>query len=994
VLRCSSCGQENPEGFRFCGRCAAPLPEVEPPRRVRKVVTVVFCDLVGSTALGESVDPEAMRAQMSRTFEDLRTILERHGGTVEKFIGDAVMAVFGIPQVHEDDALRAVRAAMELRDAVGAHGFEARIGVNTGEVVTGGGGETLVTGDAVNVAARLEQAAPPGAVLIGAETRRLVRGAISAEAVEPLELKGKSEPVPAYRLVAIDPEAAAFARRFDAPLVGRGRELEVLRQSFDRAVSERACHLFTILGPAGVGKTRLAAEFTTGLDATVVFGRCLDYGEGITFWPVVEVLKQIGGPAESVLARVVEGGSSPQELFWEVRKLIERVADERPLVVFFDDAHWAEPTFLDLIDHVADLSREAPILLLVLARPELLDERPAWAGGKLNATTLLLEPLSEEECALLIDGLDGAALDDTTRARLAEASEGNPLFVEEMLALAREGGDVCVPPTIQALLAARLDRLADDERTVVELGAVEGKVFHVGAVRELAPDRLRPDVRAHLVSLVRKELIRPESSTIPDDDAFRFRHLLMRDAAYGALPKELRAELHERFAGWLDAHAPELVEIDELAGYHLEQAVRYRRELGATEEETAELAVRAAARLDPAAQRAKARGDLPAARNLLERSTKLAVGTRRLELLADLGEVLIEQGAYAEATALLAPLAEGEDVGIAHHARVLDCYGRLFADPDTAMESAQPTAEDAIAFFEEAGDDLGLARAWWLLAWFHWALGQGATTGAALRRVVEHARLAGSTHHVHGALSYIVLSGIDGPASLDEVRALLREIELEAAGSRVVECWLRFATGAMAGYEGRFDEAREEFARFDATARDLGYNAHAAAASMGRAEIEMIAEDVLAAERILREGISELEELGERAYLSTALACLARVLCEQERFAEAEQLALRALKTGSKNDLATLAWSWVALARVHESRGQLEAALGRASQAAAMQWDFARNRADVYVELARVQRAAGLTDAARRSAEQALELYERKGVLPSTERIRALLAEV
>src|SRR3954454_3049615 len=446
MIVCASCGRENPEGFKFCGNCGAPLEASAPAREMRKVVTIVFCDLTGSTALGDRTDPETLRATMRGYYEAMRTILERHGGTVEKFVGDAVMAVFGVPVAHEDDALRAVRAAWEMREAVPALGLAARIGVNTGEVVAGEG-DTLVTGDAVNVAARLEQAAAAGDVLggaetrglvrdaaaaagdvlVGAETRRLVRDAAAAEAVA-VDAKGKGT-LQAFRLTEVDPSAPAVARHLDAQLVGRQRELELLRQAADRSVRESGCHLFTLLGAAGVGKSRLVAEFLDETGATVIHGRCLDYGDGITYWPVVEALKQLGPRATPVLGQLVSGAGSPNELFWSIRALLEDVARERPLVVLFDDIHWGQPTFLDLLDHVADLSRGAPILLLCLARPELLDARPGWGGGKLNATTLLLEPLSAEECTLLIAELGD--LDEATRARILETAGGNPLFAEE-----------------------------------------------------------------------------------------------------------------------------------------------------------------------------------------------------------------------------------------------------------------------------------------------------------------------------------------------------------------------------------------------------------------------------------------------------------------------------------------------------------------------------------------------------------------------------------
>src|SRR6187200_116346 len=393
--------------------CAAPLGAAEPARAQRKVVTVLFCDLVGSTALGESTDPEALRARMRRYFEDLRVILERHGGSVEKFAGDAVMAVFGIPTAHEDDALRAVRAASEMQHAIAGHGLEARIGINTGEVVVGGEGETLVTGDAVNGAARFEQAAASGEILIGAETRLLVRDAVRVEPVEPLALKGKSQPVEAFRLLEVVSDAAPLARHLETPLVGRERERRRLWRDYEDAVADSTCRLFTLLGPAGIGKSRLVADFLerVGDSADILRGRCLSYGEGITYWPLVEILTALGVDPKFVI------GSSPPETQLAFRRLLEARAVERPQVVVIDDLQWAEPVFVDLVEHVADYSRDAPIFLLCVARTELLDIRPDWGGGKVNATSLLLEPLGADECAELMERLD-APLDSELRERI------------------------------------------------------------------------------------------------------------------------------------------------------------------------------------------------------------------------------------------------------------------------------------------------------------------------------------------------------------------------------------------------------------------------------------------------------------------------------------------------------------------------------------------------------------------------------------------------
>ena len=566
-------------------------------------MTVVFCDVTGSTELGESTDPEALRALLARYFERMRGIVESHGGTVEKFIGDAVMAVFGVPLAHEDDALRACRAAVEMRDALPELGIQARVGVNTGEVVTGTR-ERLATGDAVNVAARFEQAAPPGEILIGEETLRLVSAGVEVEPVERLELKGKTVPVPAYRLVALlDAPDRSHSSRF----VGRSGELAMLAEAWQPALTESRCELVTVLGEAGVGKSRLVAELLAALDVRSVTGRCLPYGEGITYWPVVEVLNQLHAlpsdpsAAASIrsLLRETQEGTSAEEIAWAFRKLLE---EQAPLVVLFDDIQWGEETLLDLIEGVALLSSGAPLLILCVARPELLERRPSWP------ISVWLRPLPGEA----VEELIGDQVTTALRERIKTASGGNPLFVTEMLAMAGETDDVEVPPTLRALLSARLDQLDPAERRVLECGAVEGEVFHRGGVQALAPEELH--VTPRLAALVRRELIRSDRSVFPGDDGFRFRHLLIRDATYDALPKALRAELHVRFAGWLELQGAELVELDELLGYHLEQAARYLDELGRPDPRARTSRGRSAAggRAPRARQRGRARSSPPA----------------------------------------------------------------------------------------------------------------------------------------------------------------------------------------------------------------------------------------------------------------------------------------------------------------------------------------------------------------------------------------------
>ena len=986
---CPSCGQENPEGARFCNACGAVLDAPEPPRQARKVVTALFCDVTGSTALGEQLDPEVLRGVLNRYFEVMRGVIEHHGGTVEKFIGDAVMAVFGIPRVHEDDALRAVRAAAEIRERLPTVAQEVgvwlrfRTGVNTGPVLMGEG-ENLAIGDAVNVAARLEQAAEPGEIVLGEETVRLVHDAVEVGDARLLELKGKAEPVAAYPLLAV--VGQELQRQFATAMVGRENERGRLENVFAQAVHDRSCQLFTVLGSAGVGKSRLVAEFLTGLEAAVVRGRCLSYGEGITYWPVVEILKQLKAlpagdaarPLRSLLGETDELARAG-EIAWGFRKLLEQEAQQRPLVCVFDDLHWAEETLLDLVEHVADLSRDAPILLLCMARPELLERRPVWGGGKWNATTILLEPLGAAETERLLSELGGVPAE--LRERIVGAAEGNPLFLEEMLALVRDSGGkrVEVPPTIYALLAARLDQLDAAERSVLERGSVEGRTFHRGAVLALADGDGQLDER--LLALVRKELVRPDRPQLPGEDAYRFRHLLIRDAAYDALPKATRAALHRRFAAWVEQHGDQLVELDEILGYHLEQAVRYREELGQSD---IELCEQAAARLANAGRNALARGDDRAAAGLLERALALTRPLRLdVHLELDLARAIWtrprEAAALASAAAQRAAAmgdATGEALALA-----------VAAFHETAVEKLPPErleahARAALPLLERAGDHAGLADVWHMLGFGvanvrgHWA-----EQAHAEEQELLHARRAGRPSQRFGFALPLVLGSVPAAEALERLDQFETEPTPETLGFRA---WLL----AMLD---RIDEGRPLALQAAERFNEQTGGRHGL---WPLAEIALLAGNLDEAARHLREMCESLAEDENYAFLSTYAPTLGRVLCALGRHDDAEPLARRGRELGSEDDAATqILWrqvqALVCSARLQHAEAER---LAREAVAITERTDGLQFQGDALCDLAEVLDAAGRRNEALAALRGALERYERKQIIPLARRTRERIA--
>jgi class 3 adenylate cyclase/tetratricopeptide (TPR) repeat protein len=1006
VLTCPSCGQKNPDGFRFCGACGSGFSG-EATREVRKTVTVLFADVTGSTALGERLDPESLRRVMSRYFEEMKLALEHHGGTVEKFIGDAVMAIFGIPTLHEDDAARALRAASAMRERLALLNaalerdfgvrLEARIGVNTGEVVAGHGasGERLATGDAVNVAARLEQAAAPGQILLSATTLELARHAIEVEPVEPLSLKGKGEPVQAYRLMRVVEGAPTFGGRLDAPLVGRREELARLRRAYDQALSERRCRLVTVLGPPGIGKSRLAREFSADLpgEASVLSGRCLPYGEGITYWPLREIFA--AADAEGELEAALAAGA-PEEIVWEVRKALEGRARQRPLTLVVEDIHWAERTLLDLIEHLVDWTRDAQLLLLCLARPELLDERPAWGSGRTNAETLTLEPLAEREADELIESLlGGSQLEQETRARIRTVAEGNPLFVEQVLSMvAEEGGAVRVPSTIHALLAARLDALPDAERDLLERASIVGLEFEWEALGELAPDRHRPP-GAHLSSLVRKELIRPHEVI---EDTFRFRHLLIRDAAYERTPKALRSQLHERFAGWLDGSGEEF---EEIVGYHLEQAYRSVGELGPPGDRARALAERAAQRLAASGHRAYARGDTPAAANLLERAAALLPSDQqqRLKLLPALGRALMDGGETERADSVLSEAVESGRLsgerGLATDAAVALLHVRLLTGAESSGQEVARKLEDSISVFEELGDKAGLARALGLAGTFRFWQGEAVAATKDLERAARYARDVGDRAQEAQSLQYVVNATISGPTPVPEALERVEELRSRMEGNRKLEVTLLRESADLEAMQGRLDSARDMIAQAQALAQELGLEVLLAVGAWVAADIEMLAGDAAAAERELRPACEALERMGNWGNLAVLAPILADVLFVQGRDEEALTLTELTERIASTWDVQPqIAWRRVR-AKLLARRGDVEEAerLAREATALAARTDFVTDRAQAAADLAEILRLVGRPKEAAAALQEALRLYEEKGNVAAGEALRGLHAE-
>lgn len=983
------------------------LAEPVPARELRKTVTVAALG-VGQPADG--LDPEAARRLRRRVATAVSKAAARHGGTMAGGdTGESLVAVFGVPTVREDDALRAVRALVELR----AQDIPLRAGLETGEIVVAGGRAEaeLLTTNVAETASRLRDAAQANEIVLGEATRRLVRDAVRLQAGQT-----------GWRVLDLVPDAQRAAQSHEPRIVGREHELVQLRESLRRAARDRAVHLVTVVGAAGIGKSRLARELVSllGGEATVLTGRCLSYGEGITFWPLREIVEEAAGGVshESVLgllsgaddaAPVADslaaalgtaetGETSEEEISWAVRRLFETLAHERPLVVVLEDLHWAEPTLLDLVEYLAEETRDAPLVLVCLARPELLEQRPRWGGGLPNATSLRLTPLPRKEGERLLSELPGSErLTEATRIRIADAAEGNPLFLEQLLALVREGVELgdepLLPPTIAALLAARLDRLGPGELAVLEGASVVGKDFWPEAVAELLPVEAKPSIGRHLDALSRKEFIKPAGR-----EDFRFGHVLIQQAAYRAVPKERRAEHHERFATWLTAGAIELAgELDEIAGYHLEQACRYRKELGPVDDARA-LAHAAAERLGRAGRRAYARGDAPAAANLLGRAAALLEEDEpaRAELLSQLAGALFDAGEFGRLETVLGQALER---AAAAEDRRLEAYvliQRAFFLIQMGGESdeAIALAERTLPLFEERNDDQGLAKAWHLIGEADFTVGRTRQARAALERGLEHARKAGDRREESELQGWLSMEVAVGPTSVAEGLQRLDAMLADARGNPRVTSFVTIVKALLVAMEGRFDEARALIGRGQAILEDLGLNVRSAMAPASHlGQVEMLAGDPAAAEAAFRPGLEALEHMGEKSFLSTLAAWLAEALYEQGRDDEAAALTQASEAAAAPDDVVSqVGWRFVRaklLARRGAS-GEGER-LAREAVALAELTDMPDLRGDALWALAEV-----LDEPAEAASalEQAAATFEQKGNEVSAARARAARDEL
>ena len=1044
---CPSCGEQSPEGMRVCTTCGASLSTTL-ARESRRTVTIVFAMPKVHVATGEAPGPEVLREVMQRYFEAMRSALERHGGTVEKFIGDAVMAVFGLPVRHEDDAIRAVRAAADMQSALEllnppfrtTHDLELsnHIGVNSGEVIAGDArtAQRLVTGDAVNTAARLEQAAGSGEIVLGDLTYRLARDQIEVEFMAPLTLKGKAEPVPAYRLVSVNTDRSA-AKASGTPFVGRETEMENLSRGLADAIEKRRARLVAVVGDAGVGKSRLIREFAGRAEAQaqLIRGRCLPYGDGITFWPLAEAIREAAGitnedsprvatrridrllertavpDREAVVERVAAAiNLSPAqfpvpELMWGARRLLETLAATQPLVLLIDDLHWAEPTFLEFLDHLLEAVEDASLLILGSSRHEISERHAEWTAAHLPML-VTLEPLSDADAGKIVEELLGSLV-PSVRARIATVAEGNPLYVEQIVSMlvetgaiergaegwvATQGSDrLQIPPTVQALVAARLDALQAEERAVVDPASVIGLTFALEAITELVDEDVRRGLDTDLNVLVAKQLVRQ----LPDEEVlYRFGHQIIRDTAYGSLLKRVRATLHERFVSWAERVNRERgreLEFEEILGYHLEQAYQYRTELGVIDETARSIALRAAEKLGSAGRRASSRGDATAAASLLNRAARMLPedSHARVELLVEAAEASIEAGTFDSAQSAIDTASNAaESLGDTRLQARADMMGYLHRLASTGsagdLEATTADLRSAIDTLEEAGDLAGLARAWHLLGTIEGtAGGRYDLSSEAGQRTVHYGRLANDARSIARGVLNDCYSALHGTTPVAEAMRRSEEYLPLIKGNRTAEAVVFAVLAQLTAMTGRFDEARSLAARSRQIVSDLGPSGLAASLSDHTSRVEVLAGDPAAAERELRRDYDVLASMNEAYFRSTISALLAKVLWDMGREDEARSFAQISRDLADAADVySQVLWRMVEAKYLARS-GEGEAGVAFAREALSL-LDKSVDielKADSLLDFANVLALAGRENEQGPHVREALALYREKGDL-------------
>src|SRR5262245_60043397 len=1069
---CPACSHDNRGGARFCEECAAPLArrcpscggEMRPAAKFcdacgsnllgratesaesRKVVTVVFADLIGSTSLHERLDPESVSRLMDRYYQVVREPVEAHGGSVVELLGDGVMCAFGVPRVGEDDAIRAVRAAVgiqrvfrefarEQSDVAGNLGL--RVALNTGEVVVSDEHPAGV-GDPLNVAARLQQEAHDGDVVISESTHRLVRGLVTLAPLGALALKGRAESVAAYRVVSLDRPAGASATVF----VGRDDELRRITAVYDAAVTTPSGRLAVILGSPGLGKSRLVEEFARqlGNEATVLTAQC-DAAGGATFAPVARALRtylQIddGSSSDTIRAAIdaalphdeadrsrIAGGiaallagtpGSPEETFFVVRRLLAALATARPVVLVIDDLHWAQPLLLDLVEHLVQWGAGVPLLVLAAARPELRDARSSLASsGSLVADVVTLAGLDAGAATRLAASVIGAEeLPAAVAGRVLTTSEGNPLFVGELVrmlvnngALKREGdrwtagselANLEMPPTIHALLAARIERLRPEERTVLERAAVVGRQFSRGAVAHLLPREAQGDLDPRLEALRRSEIIERDPAWFLGEPALRFHHVLTRDAAYRRVLKGTRAELHARFADWLEARVGEAVEHDETLGWHLEQAHQHLRELGPIDERGRTLGERAARYLAAAGRRALARDDLSPAAGLLGRAFDRLdkADPARAELALDWCEALLESGDVGTGARAIAELER-----FTHDSDRLRAWHTCFAgqlavltDPQTlrATVDAVAAAADELG---AAGDSAGEAKGRLVHALARSRLGKVGGCEAALDKALAAARRVDDRRRASTVLAGAPVAALWGPGPVTRASGrcldVVRVLRI-TQGAPAVEAVALRCQAILEALRGRTNAARRMIASSRRMVEELGIARQLLEVDFFAGLIDLLEGDASAAERWLRVAYEGLRAQGLGIDAAQAAALLGRALLAQGRIAEAEAISAESESLAGDSFKAGIAWRGVR-AEALAARGQHAAAIevARAAVEIAAATDDLLDHADARQALAVALRAAGRAAEADAEARRASELWEAKGATLLVERARS-----